>query len=757
MKGNKMPLINTEQYFDKNMISAFEFFKDKNINLSLFAFISKIIADGHAESLLVRLGMNIETIGKLNELYAGLYNKEILEIEEFSKQEKIDSLRFEDKLLKVIEIAISYNEKTSQNVHTNEYSLLTCDNFIFFAILKYHDEPIFDPIKSEIAKLMNGGIEEGDSEDKVKNIIFDIFRNPEDFDEGEEELSTNEKISLFEQNKGLLTLFKKYETNDKFNHIYDLKINNLETIRKNLVEKIVRKPIYLSFETEEIKSIFMQKLMHDSSDHEFITINASGLVNAQPNLESMFGVIEKGDSFILVMETEKEDSKLQFVEASKQIFESKINSILKKKNIRTVFLGSKNENPENKNHFYIKEKDIESPSYENFLTKNAIDVCKVHAAKSNCELNIQDIEKVVQALDKEGSFGIYGLIDKTEDLCIDFYKENNYETENFYDFALSKMESITTVFKQENIKNLAENLKKTIFNQDKAIEKVVDSVYVAYSGLKEKNKPYASFMFAGTTGVGKTEMAKQLADNIGFTLLRYDMSEFHSKHTMARFIGAPQGYAGFDAGGMLFNDIEKNPRSVLLFDEIEKADSSIYDIFLQLMDNGQMKNATGKIYDFSQCFIIFTTNEGVKSVTNKKNIGFVKGEENATVFADGNIDETFDMQALKNTFKPEFRNRLDDIIIFNQLTKNIAINIIEKEIGNINSKGKKINISLTDKSKNYIAEKSYSADMGARNIQRYINSNLVSVIAKDYVSRDMSGKINVLIDVNEDKLSFSYE
>lgn len=298
--------------------------------------------------------------------------------------------------------------------------------------------------------------------------------------------------------------------------------------------------------------------------------------------------------------------------------------------------------------------------------------------------------------------------------------------------------------KSENVVNLKDNLKDVVFGQDIAVDKVCEKVYIAKAGLKDVSKPTAAFLFTGPTGVGKTELCKQLAQYLGVKLLRYDMSEFQERHSVAKLIGAPPGYVGFEdsemAGGKLLNDVEKDPHAVLLLDEIEKAHPDVANVMLQIMDNGYLSGSNGKHVDMRNIILIMTSNLGAADM-----------EKNAVGFG-SLVREGEDDKAIENFFPPEFRNRLDAIVKFNKLDKENMLLIVDKFIGELNTLmlEKNILVKPTLKAKEYLLDKGWNPKMGARPLSRVISEKIKTPLAQKILFDDIHDAIiEVDIDDNE--------
>ncbi len=262
---------------------------------------------------------------------------------------------------------------------------------------------------------------------------------------------------------------------------------------------------------------------------------------------------------------------------------------------------------------------------------------------------------------------------------------------------------------------LEENLKLNIFGQNQAIETVVSSIKRARAGLNDANKPIASLLFVGRTGVGKTELAKQLSKNMDIPIIRYDMSEYQEKHSVAKLIGTAPGYVGFEQGGLLIDAVRKNPHAVLLLDEIEKAHSDIYNILLQIMDYATLTENSGRKADFRNIILIMTSNAGASDSTRNK-VGF-----GGVQYGESTIDN-----ALKTTFSPEFRNRISRVVTFNPLTEEMAKDIVKDKLNKfltlLLSKG--IEVELSEEVLDFITKKAYSIVYGAREIERFIDKNI---------------------------------
>ena len=299
---------------------------------------------------------------------------------------------------------------------------------------------------------------------------------------------------------------------------------------------------------------------------------------------------------------------------------------------------------------------------------------------------------------------------------------------------------------KEVLKNLGRNLKMVVFGQDKAIETLNDAILLSRSGLGAETKPIGSFLFAGPTGVGKTEVTQQLAKIMGVELVRFDMSEYMERHAVSRLIGAPPGYVGFDQGGLLTDAVIKNPYSVVLLDEIEKAHSDIYNILLQVMDHGTLTDNNGRKVDFRNVVLVMTTNAGVQE-TVRKSIGFKQQDHSHDA-----------MSEINKVFTPEFRNRLDGIIWFNHLDSEIILQVVDKFIIELQAQldVKGVSLEVSSEARAYLAEKGYDKSMGARPMARLIKDELKKELANELLFGELSKGGNVKIDCVDDKLTFEY-
>ena len=292
---------------------------------------------------------------------------------------------------------------------------------------------------------------------------------------------------------------------------------------------------------------------------------------------------------------------------------------------------------------------------------------------------------------------------------------------------------------RDKLLHLEENMNKRVIGQKEALHLVSEAIIRARAGIKDPNRPIGSFIFLGPTGVGKTEVAKTLAYELFDDerhMIRIDMSEYMEPHSVARLIGSPPGYVGYDEGGQLTEAVRRNPYSIVLFDEIEKAHRDVLNILLQILDDGRITDSQGRTVDFKNTIIIMTSNLGSDYILNN----------------DDNVEESV-MRELKSNFKPEFINRIDEIIIFKSLSKNVIYDILDKIIREIENrlKDKKISINLTKEAKDYIINSSYDEKFGARPIKRYVQRNIESLIANEIILDHIKYGQTITIDIKNDK------
>ncbi|WP_413734505.1 ATP-dependent Clp protease ATP-binding subunit ClpA [Sodalis sp. RH21] len=296
------------------------------------------------------------------------------------------------------------------------------------------------------------------------------------------------------------------------------------------------------------------------------------------------------------------------------------------------------------------------------------------------------------------------------------------------------------------LKNLSERLKMLVFGQDKAIEALTEAIKMSRAGLGQDHKPVGSFLFAGPTGVGKTEVTVQLAKALDIELLRFDMSEYMERHTVSRLIGAPPGYVGYDQGGLLTDAVLKHPHAVLLLDEIEKAHPDVFNLLLQVMDNGTLTDNNGRKADFRNVIVVMTTNAGVQE-TQRQSIGMIQQD-----------NSTDAMGEIKKIFTPEFRNRLDNVIWFNHLSPEIIQLVVDKFIVELQAQldAKGVSLEVSDEARDWLSAKGYDKAMGARPMARVMQENLKKPLANELLFGSLVDGGSVSVELNKDKKELSY-
>jgi ATP-dependent Clp protease ATP-binding subunit ClpA len=298
---------------------------------------------------------------------------------------------------------------------------------------------------------------------------------------------------------------------------------------------------------------------------------------------------------------------------------------------------------------------------------------------------------------------------------------------------------------KELLSNLERNLKMTVFGQNEAIENISSAIKLARAGLKSADKPIGSFLFTGPTGVGKTEVTKQLSESLGVELIRFDMSEYMERHTASRLIGAPPGYVGFDQGGLLTDGVNRHPHCVLLLDEIEKAHPDVFNLLLQVMDHGTLTDNNGRKTDFRNVILIMTSNAGAQEMS-RRSVGFTT-QDNST---DG-------MEAIKRAFTPEFRNRLDGIVQFAPLEKEVVLNVVDKFLVELQAQldSKRVTMEVEMSAREWLAEEGYDRNMGARPMARTIQEKIKRPLADMILFGELAQGGTVKVELKDGELALT--
>ncbi len=368
-----------------------------------------------------------------------------------------------------------------------------------------------------------------------------------------------------------------------------------------------------------------------------------------------------------------------------------------------------------------KKNEIDKANHELMLAENSYDLEKAARLRHG---TLPELNKELEELNK--------------------INENNILSDTVTDESIAQIISKWTNVpvsklmngEREKLLNLEENMKKRVKGQDEAIHLVSEAIKRARAGIKDPNRPIGSFIFLGPTGVGKTELARTLAYELFDDerhMIRIDMSEYMESFNVSRLVGAPPGYVGYDEGGQLTEAVRRNPYSIVLFDEIEKAHKDVFNILLQILDDGRITDSQGRTVDFKNTIIIMTSNLGSEHILDNDGI--------SKVYED-----------LKRTFKPEFLNRIDEIIMFKPLSKEVVYSILDNIINNITLRltDKRIKINLTDECKKHIIDNSYDSEYGARPIKRYVSRNIESLIANNIIEGNIKYNSSITIDVKDD-------
>ncbi len=384
-------------------------------------------------------------------------------------------------------------------------------------------------------------------------------------------------------------------------------------------------------------------------------------------------------------------------------------------------------------------KGLRSRFEEHHRVKYTDEALKAAAELSARHINERHLpDKAIDVVDEAGArMRVKGVTDQTSTVDVEQIEEVVARVARIPPKTVSSND-------KEVLRNLERNLKLVIYGQDKAVETLTDAIKMSRSGLGDERKPVGSFLFAGPTGVGKTEVTRQLAIALGIEFIRFDMSEYMERHTVSRLIGAPPGYVGFDQGGLLTEAIAKHPHAVLLLDEIEKAHPDVFNLLLQVMDHGTLTDNNGRKADFRHVIIVMTTNAGAADMARTP-IGFMPGD-----------NTTDGMEAIKKLFTPEFRNRLDAIIQFGGLDERTIERVVEKLLVEIETQleGKRVSLQLDDAARRWIAKTGYDPKMGARPMARVIQEHIKRPLAEELLFGKLveGGLVRVSVKADESGL-----
>ncbi|MFW6362223.1 MAG: ATP-dependent Clp protease ATP-binding subunit ClpA [Spirochaeta sp.] len=387
-----------------------------------------------------------------------------------------------------------------------------------------------------------------------------------------------------------------------------------------------------------------------------------------------------------------------------------------------------------------------APKYEEF--HNVVyDPAALQAAVHLSALYITDRslpDKAIDVIDESGAYTRIKQLHENSDEPVTVHEE-------LIEQVIAKMAKIperrVNTHEKERLQELDSRLKEIIFGQESAIEAVVQAVKRSRAGFRAEGKPVASFLFVGPTGVGKTELSRALAQELGVAMHRFDMSEYQEKHTVSRLIGSPPGYVGYEEGGLLTDAVRKTPHAVVLLDEIEKAHADVYNILLQVMDYATLTDNSGRKADFRNVILILTSNAGARDI-GKPMIGF----GNTTVTAAAIND------AVEKAFSPEFRNRLDKVVVFERLEHQVVTDIVRKEITAFAKQvsGKGITIRVTDECVAFIADQAYSPSFGARFIARYVEEHIKTRLVDEVLFGRLAGGGEVVVDIRNSEIVFDF-
>ena len=433
---------------------------------------------------------------------------------------------------------------------------------------------------------------------------------------------------------------------------------------------------------------------------------------------------------IMTLEIEKEALKKEKDELSKKRLDEINENLSKLKQDESLLRNDWEEEKKLNDKIKTKKEEI---SNANFKLEQAENNYNLEDAAKLRHGIIPNLEKELNELNKQAKNEILSDTVDEEDIAKVVSKWTNIPVNK-----LSGSE-------KDKILHLEDNMKKKVIGQDKAIKLVSDAIIRSRAGIKDPNRPVGSFIFLGPTGVGKTELAKALAYELFDDerhIVRIDMSEYMESHSVSRLVGAPPGYVGYDEGGQLTENVRRNPYSIVLFDEIEKAHKDVFNILLQILDDGRITDSQGRTVDFKNTIIIMTSNLGSEYILENLD----------------NKDELIEKE-LRHTFKPEFINRIDEIITFNSLNKEVVYKILDKIINEIEERlsNKHIKINLTKTAKDYIIDNSFDERYGARPIKRFVSKNLETLLATEIINDNVKFNSTIIVDYKDNKFVINNE
>jgi len=725
--GLKVFTINTTHLIN-NLVLEIKNKKDKNLNIFL----------------------KENNLEKIDDFYLKLKNQKSLNIiKPFEKKDV--SFEISNEILVILSLSYEYHKRKKEEV--------TLETFLITSLFIHNKKVFIKSYNKNHTKLINYLKKETEKVTKIEDLIIskqdflnNIFKILEIINEEE---IINHYIQNYEPKK---IDIKKYYFRKK--ELFDISYKLLQMNQYNLLVKgdynIGKRSLM------NILPYFVKKNIEPLKNHKFITIDLTELIIELDDKKSILNFMkqETNNEFNIIinyLNKIKEPTIIIFDLGDIDLIESstfkefypKIKDLL----LNNLFLQTiiVNDEIEKNKGLILEDRIFDNITILNPTKKELIEIIKLNKIDFEIfyqiELTNENIDYLINLIyDKKTS--IYE-INKTLDFILAKYSSNIVRQENEFfkisndeilkNYELNNPLSITNV----NLQTIEKNLKQNIFGQNHIIENMINRFEICFAGLNEKHKPIASFMFSGNSGTGKTEVARQLSKILNTKLLRYDMSEFQESHAISKFLGSPSGYVGYEEGSQLIKDLEENPNSILLLDEIEKAHPSVIKIFLQILEEGTIKGSNGQKIDLNKNIIIFTTNAGAKSHSNKST-GFILNESKDIKFNN--------YKKIEDDFPIEFLNRLDDILYFNTLSKNDLKRIIFKEIEKvIIILNKKIKIIITNNTYKHFLDIGFDEKLGARQIKRIIDKEIKLLLAKKINSFKNKDINNIKIDFINDK------